>query len=277
MSWPIAGATAASIGFDYWASKKAGKASDEAREVALANNQANIDMQREFAKNGIRWKVQDAMSAGIHPLYALGAQTQSFSPISVGLPEDNSKSDFLSKTGQNISRAIYATKTGEERIMNRLQIEGARLDNEYKQVLINNAKQTGPNFPGGSGNFIPSQGDSGNLMDVRPVKVNVSQPGRPAQEAGWRPDVSYSRTDSGLVPVIPEGLSESMEDDMIGKILWRIRNQFRQNFDSTSGKPPMGQLPAGYVDWHWSRAKQEWQPVKNKLRFDWRRGDFMPR
>ena len=40
----------------------------------------NYEAQKEFAQNGIRWKVEDAKRAGIHPLYALGASTQGYSP-----------------------------------------------------------------------------------------------------------------------------------------------------------------------------------------------------
>lgn len=40
-------------------------------------NIANEKLQREFAQQGIQWKVQDAKHAGIHPLAALGAVTPS--------------------------------------------------------------------------------------------------------------------------------------------------------------------------------------------------------
>jgi hypothetical protein len=40
-------------------------------------NKANQQMQYDFAQKGIQWKVKDAKKAGIHPLYAMGASTQS--------------------------------------------------------------------------------------------------------------------------------------------------------------------------------------------------------
>lgn len=66
--------------------------------------------QKEFAQNGIRWKVEDARAAGIHPIYAIGANTPTYSPqAAVG-------SDFgLSQVGQDIGRAIEAKQTREER------------------------------------------------------------------------------------------------------------------------------------------------------------------
>lgn len=47
-----------------------------------AINKENLELQREFAQHGIQWKVNDAISAGIHPLAALGADTMSFTPSS---------------------------------------------------------------------------------------------------------------------------------------------------------------------------------------------------
>lgn len=97
---------------------------DSAEDINAANiqnqnniNSTNIALQREFAQNGIRWKVEDAKAAGLHPLAALGAQTLSFSPISVGAQyqADNSMGQAFSNIGQDISRAIHATRTAEER------------------------------------------------------------------------------------------------------------------------------------------------------------------
>lgn len=79
--------------------------------------QLNLDQQREFAQNGIRWKTEDAVKAGLHPLAALGAQVSSFSPISVGTSSADVKSSplDLAPMGQNITRAISAGSTAPER------------------------------------------------------------------------------------------------------------------------------------------------------------------
>jgi hypothetical protein len=47
------------------------------RQSVRDTNSANIAMQKEFAQQGIGWKVADAKKAGIHPLFALGASTHS--------------------------------------------------------------------------------------------------------------------------------------------------------------------------------------------------------
>lgn len=81
------------------------------------------ERQKEFAQNGLRWKVEDAKAAGIHPIFAVGANTATYSPqAAVG-------SDFgLSDFGQNIGRAIEAKQTHEERMA------GQRLNNMVGQA-----------------------------------------------------------------------------------------------------------------------------------------------
>ena len=54
-----------------------GLLSDQSRE---RQNQANIDNQKLFAKKGLQWKAADAKAAGLHPLFAMGAPTMSFTP-----------------------------------------------------------------------------------------------------------------------------------------------------------------------------------------------------
>lgn len=75
-------------------------------------NKENAKQQERFAKEGIRWRVEDAKAAGIHPLYALGANTTNFSPSYVG---DSSIGNSLSNMGQDVSRAMMAKATQPER------------------------------------------------------------------------------------------------------------------------------------------------------------------
>lgn len=77
----------------------------------------NRKAQEEFAKFGIRWRVEDAKAAGLHPLYALGAQTPSFSPVYSNVGEQ------VSDMGQNISRAVAAQSNPAEKEVQRLQLE----------------------------------------------------------------------------------------------------------------------------------------------------------
>lgn len=120
-------------------------AQKEANAANAANAQRNIDLQEDFARKGIRWKVKDAEAAGIHPLYALGAQTTSFSPVSVGAVAESGLGAGIANAGQDLSRAINATRTQPERMgataLTRLQLEGLQLDNDIKRATFASAVQ----------------------------------------------------------------------------------------------------------------------------------------
>lgn len=91
------------------------------------------ERQKEFAQNGIRWRVADAKAAGLHPLAALGVNTTSYSPQAV-VGDDYG----LSSMGQDIGRAIEAKQTRDERKaaadlqqdLAWLQVENMRLQNQ---------------------------------------------------------------------------------------------------------------------------------------------------
>jgi len=104
-------------------------AADKNRQAQVQQAELNRQTQIDFAKKAIQWKVEDAKSAGIHPLYALGASTQSYSPVSIGSTADNSLGEGLARAGQDISRAVAATADRELRA---IQFKSAQLELEKK-------------------------------------------------------------------------------------------------------------------------------------------------
>lgn len=208
------------------------------------NAQRAYDQQKEFAQSGIQWKVADAEKAGIHPLYALGAQTHSFTPWSVGADYSG-----IAQAGQNLGRAIQSTQSENGRATalsttaQNLQLEGMQLDNDLKRTQILSAmatvKQpgTGPGLP--SPNVmpdlmgLPGQGNTpqidGPKLEIE-KKIAPANPGQPHAEAGASPEVAFYRTPTGYTPMIPEALSESMESDPLGYLQWMWRNRLSPTF-----------------------------------------------
>lgn len=122
-------------------------------------NDKNYKAQKEFAQQGLRWKVEDAKKAGIHPVYAVGAPTQSFSPSFVG---DTAMGQSMASAGQDIGRAVATTATGPERQyqaqMAALALDRAGLENELLRTQIRRqVVETGPSFPvaGGDAQIPP--------------------------------------------------------------------------------------------------------------------------
>ena len=104
-----------------------------------------LAFQREFAQQGIRWRVEDAKRAGINPLAALGANIPTGQPVVVG-------TDFgstMGKMGQDISRAVSSGLTRYEREMQDLRKKALEVEIEGQQIRNRNDLRAG-NPPAGS-------------------------------------------------------------------------------------------------------------------------------
>lgn len=130
----------------------------DSQKDANAANAANAlrqeQLQREFAQNSIQWKAADAKAAGIHPLYALGANTTSYSPVSVGHSASSALGDGISSAGADISRAVTASSTQEGRVsafdktVQELSLQKMGLENELLASQIAKMRgQVGPPMP----------------------------------------------------------------------------------------------------------------------------------
>lgn len=215
------------------------KANEKANKQAEANALRQEQLQKEFAQSGIQWKVADAQKAGIHPLYALGANTVSYSPTTVGSTPNNF--DFLGDAGQNVGRAIQAAQSNPARInalqltAAQLQNEGLKLDNDLKRTQLvsaaNLANQpgTGPGMPNLlTQSSMPGQGNSlqvdGPTIDVS-KKISPTASSGKHIEVGANPELLLGKTRHGYAPQIPQSLSESFEQDNIGYWQWFMRNK----------------------------------------------------
>lgn len=154
----------------------------------LENAEANRALQLKFAQEGIRWKVNDAKDAGIHPLYALGAQTTSFSPVSLGTTADTSLGSAMASAGQDLSRSMNATRTQSERdaavvkTVQDLELTNMGLKNELLASQIAKLKSSiNPPMPA-----LDKNGDllipEGKLDERTPLVGNAK---KLQQDAGW--------------------------------------------------------------------------------------------
>lgn len=249
----------------------------------------NAALQKEFAQNGIRWKVADAKAAGLHPLAALGAQTASFTPGYVGDTGSANDYSFLADAGQQIGRAIDAKATAEERARNRvyqekaneLTLENMQLQNDsIKMDMVRqlardaeravNTQQQVPAMPSfrtraDGATIMPGQGDAttSSLFKVKPPELVASHPETPYAEAGSHPEVKWARTAlGGYTPVRSEALEEALEDDWLGGLRYTIRNSLGSATSSESFAPPRALLPdhgkTGRYSWMFDNYSGDW-------------------
>lgn len=216
-----------------------------------------IQLQKDFAQQGIRWKVDDAKAAGIHPLYALGASTHSYAPVGVG----SSLQQGLSDAGQHIGRAMEAKATNPERVSNRLmelQLQRGELENALLASQIRRINQPGhpPAMP--SQDMSPFVAAPVGAVQRAPLASSVplevtggmSRAVEPASisDLGW----SKSVTPSGTLyaPVPSRDVAERIEDNIPAQFGWGVRNQLTPMVKG--GYPGPWKAPAGHqwvFDW----------------------------
>lgn len=172
MVWPAIIAAGASLA--------GGSMSNDANSK-MSMRQARL--QKEFAQHGIRWRVADAKAAGLHPLYALGAQLPTYQP-SFAM---DSMGPALAQAGQDIGRAMAAQETQEER--NARALAGKLLESQIRETdaRAGLARAETLNVLRGAGNPFPEVnmpeskliGDSASTSggaELIPSKVTMSRP-----------------------------------------------------------------------------------------------------
>lgn len=257
------------------------------RHAAERIAQQNINYQREFAQSGIQWKAADARAAGIHPIYAMGAQTHSFSPVSIGSSGDfKSEIDFsgLSKDmGQDVSNAVERSQPREgraSRLMEAQTIASRNLDLENKKLqnillaskVASQQAITGPGVPPlDPKSLIPGQGDT-RTINPEPLKVTPARPEQPSTEPGTITDVGHAATNVGFAPVPSENVKQRIEDNLIQELMWSVRNNLMPSFGYNLN-PPV-QDPGEGRKWIYDFRTQTYRavPMRRSKYF----GDMVP-
>lgn len=157
-----------------------------------------MGMQKEFAQNGVRWKVADAKAAGIHPLAALGAQTFSYNPVATG---DYGISEAMGRMGQGIDRAQHAKALSEERA----------LDAELKRAQIANVNAQTDAVTAQAAASKAALAKTA-LPPPMPV-VNQTTPNmdKPIKSYGWLKDERGK-----IMGIVPSEDAKSRTEDVLG-------------------------------------------------------------
>lgn len=223
------------------------------------SNEKNAAMQREFAQQGVRWRVEDAKAAGIHPLYALGASGAAASP---SYQVDSGTATGVANMGQDISRAIHATRTADERQFAVLNLRRADLENQLLESQIHNLQQSqfGPPMP--SATDQPLGGiNSGGAVQVQPQRPSASSASIPQMDAGAIADYGLVRTATGYAVVPSKDAKERIEDQAVPEAMWAFRNLLKPLLTGHQTLSPKEYpLPRGFTAWVWNPSAQEFQP-----------------
>lgn len=204
---------------------------------------ANVAFQKQFAQHGIRWRVEDAKAAGLHPLFALGASTQSFSPVFSESPLGASLAD----AGQNIGRAVAAQQTVEERMAARLalmEIQSRIRENDARAGLLEYelaskmSPQLPPPFPDGvmpegGARSSPLQG----TVNLTPTQLPTTRKDDPSTMTGV-PGIWREFDLGGQKVVLPGGSQGDAAEvlETLGEspmLMWMVYNENKRRYGKT--------------------------------------------
>lgn len=183
----------------------------------------NINWQREQLQNSIRWRAEDAKRAGIHPLYAMGANIQSPTPLEVG---GDDLGNAVTDMGQGLAQLTNRYQMPQEKAMqvaNVRVLESEAKKNDamaqfYSSQAVNPQTSSAPaasfsTDPAGNiqppGLALPGQVTfkAPDVMSTNPADISAT--------AGRNPGYMKIDIDPKMPMVVPytqEGLGESLEN-----------------------------------------------------------------
>lgn len=154
-------------------------------------------LQREFAQNGLTWKIADAYRNKhlIHPLVSMGSNTISASPSQVGVPD---------KVTSNFSARDFNIKSNKaDSDIKAEQLRGLRIQNDIAEKELN--KNGNPSDPINHNTIIKP-------AEQTKQRVPGIEEGNPALHK------YYQSSDGYLHRVLSENASEPLESDMIANM-----------------------------------------------------------
>lgn len=286
----VAGNVASNLASSLFGGGDSGFSVGDAQKAAAVQHHANIN----DALTRPRAMVMGANRAGIHPAMLFGGSAMSTPSWSIGSNTSPRAGQDFSAMGQDISRAVMAKLTANERaaelealqrrqaLEDTMRMEQHRsnmaTDSVQRQLIASQIKRletnglTPPMPSNTSANveitpYNPNKqtGTQTGKWELQPSKVTSADPVVQSLEAG-PPQPGFKRMRvggpniGGTIELPGQGMSESLE--AMGPIaapayVWG-HNLFRSADTLLYGDPRT--KPKGYkgVDWEWNRWKQKW-------------------
>lgn len=295
MAWAALAAGGASLAGSALGFISAQNAQAEQARIA----QGNWDIQREmatrneylqqlFASNQLQWKAQDARNAGIHPVFAMGAQPfvpQGSSAAGTQLPSGDGGGEFLARMGQDVGRAITAYQTHQER-KEALSLQSAQMALATERAALENQRTvaetdlirsqiarmaTNPPFPSIS-QRSPGGGNSGDMVsttaqgtfEMKPPEIHNPNPQNVGTTAGpSAPSVQWVQNSFGALQPYPDK-NLKVEDEFGAPLMarWLLTEAAPHNWRSNNiPESVWKERFPGAIGVQWSYRNQGYVPI----------------
>lgn len=212
---------------------------DSGEDRAQANRLQDIQLQKDFAQKGIRWKVADAKKAGLHPLSVLGSQGASYQPVGTYSDSSNNVSDILN-SGQSINRSLRAQQTPIEKQISLANLDNLKATTEKDQAIAGYYTALAAkarNDDVGAKAFPYGSNPGNDLTIMKPDEVTRARPEDRSVTAGDHPFWMRQEVSPGTFIEVPraDNPSESLESGgavvatMLNPYNWKVLGKRIQN------------------------------------------------
>lgn len=177
-------------------------------------------LQKEFAQNGIQWKVDDARRAGIHPLYALGANTATYTPVS---QDSSGLGNAVADAGAYLGKAVDGAIDKDTR--RELEQENLNFSRLMREGQLEELRQRVRG--------LMLQNDEQEFQNARLASAVSGNPVRPVARTVVSPDHIYDVV----------GYSGSNNNPAVRSHLDKVRGNAASDSVGAPLKPPVGVTP----------------------------------
>jgi len=192
-----------------------------------AANRFNYDAQKEFAQNGIQWRVADAKRAGIHPLFALGGSGVTYSPSAQTVGDYG-----LSSAGASMGQAIASRLSSFDRSMQNeqlinMKLQNSLLESQIAQIDTERALSTmGQSLGGAISRDLVKDASLGSKKKVSQFQSSMNSFDS-LKSIGDKYGVSLELSPDGSLQVYPDPNSasgQSYSESNLAKVSWKFRS-----------------------------------------------------
>lgn len=233
--WALAAVEAANTAGSFFSQgDSSGISRQDARFINNFNMEQSLRNEKwERAKyvDALSIRAADAERAGLHPLAALGVNVAS-GPVSgvfatqPGETRSKWPSSSLSALGQNVSRAMTATQTADERLMSQALLEKVRTETDLVRTQIAESQKR---LLGSTGPPMPDPYGPGSMTsDVRELpNQHMIFRGPDGYSTEWNPNFAMSMMGRSI-----KGTLQDLHDlgrYNLGSKLRAVRSQYLDN------------------------------------------------
>lgn len=246
---------------------------NQKHDLKMQNN--NYNFQKEFAQNGIQWRANDARSAGIHPLAAMGANVSQGPSMAVGNANSAPvfKPDFLQIQNQKLQNDLLKAQIAN--------LNGQTLRNTTEVAAPRMASLT--DMPGQSSSLTQANRaalQNGTISGYDKEPINLYSFGKDSEGNIFRSpsrDLPDAYTEGPLSLGLAAEMFRQFSDKELGRIADRLikNGEFNpETHDLVTGISPLGRfvkIQPKNEPTYLENFKSGLKNIKSKLKNIWQR------